>query len=136
MLTCRVCSHGWYPRTSHEPESCPKCGSVRWNRVPIHECPHCRTCPTHGVPSRKRTSTPVPTPEPTPVRRRDPAAQAVLDRFNSISIPDEPQTGKSITPSSTEDRGCTAGYAETHNSSEEKANPHSPCESRERKALQ
>lgn len=56
-MTCKMCGHTWYTRTGHPPKSCPKCGSARWNRVSVTECPICCACPVHN---------PHPTPTPTP----------------------------------------------------------------------
>ena len=82
MLTCKQCGHTWYARAGHPPKSCPKCGSARWNYVPIPECPVCCLCPTHNPNGQ--------TPTPAPAAPKNP----ILDRFNTLVIPDdsEPKT--------------------------------------------
>ena len=85
METCKRCGYEWRLRTDADPKACPNCRSRSWN-IPAGrkgkycpECPHCNA------------------PEPIPSRRPKTEAQTTLDRFNTLTVPDEPEPGPKTT---------------------------------------
>ena len=80
MPTCTRCNYEWRTRTDAAPKACPNCRSRSWN-IPAGrkgeyclECPHCNAL------------------KPIPSRGPKTENQTALDRFNTLTIPDEPRT--------------------------------------------